>query len=70
MDGFMTLDNTTASNAGGLADNGIPNVIEISMSSIEHAGPPIQIAGAVLDPNQFNMASDPSLMDYEIFYVD
>lgn len=67
---FMTLDNTTASNAGGMSPNGVPNVLEISMSSIEHAGPGIPIAGATKHYEQMNMAYDPQQIDYQIFYVD
>ncbi|MFZ2103340.1 MAG: hypothetical protein WAU86_22535 [Oricola sp.] len=67
---FMGLDNTAASNADGVSDNGVPNTVEISMSSLHHAGPPIPIAGATRDLRRMNAAHDPALTEFEIFYVD
>ncbi len=69
MKNFMWLDNTAADNSAGLNHEGVPNNIEISMSSRHGTIPPISIAGATTKYKLLHAPNDPAIMDLEIVYV-
>lgn len=67
---FMTIDNTTTDNDADVDGDGIPNAIEISLSSKIHAEPHIPIAGATRNYNRLNEPNNPGKIDFEIVYLD
>ena len=70
MKDFMVLDNIVADNRRGVDPQGLPNVITLSMSTAFPVDPHIPTAGATRRYKILNEPDDPSLIDFEILYVD
>lgn len=66
---FMWLDNTAADNSAGVNGDGIPNRVELSMSTPRENIPPLPIPAASKDFRQMNAPHDPGRMELEVFYV-